>query len=177
MTHDNGEPPGATQARPAPPEPGAHGHDNRATSTTPAHDGSGTQTGIVRVVGAAIVRNRRCLAAQRSACMSLPLKWEFPGGKVETGEEPEEALVREIQEELGVDITVGPYLATGTVPHRGQTLILDIYEATLQGEAEPVAHEHATLRWVTAAELTELDWAEADRPPLRAVRAVLEATT
>ena len=61
----------------------------------------------LRVACAIIERDGRVLAAQRSAAMTLPLKWEFPGGKIEAGESPEECLIRELMEELGVTVLVG----------------------------------------------------------------------
>src|SRR5687768_3267985 len=84
----------------------------------------------IHVVGAAIIRDHRCLITQRSPTMPLPLKWEFPGGKVEPNEAPEAALAREIHEELGLTIQVGPFLARGTAPASNNRLIsLDVYAA------------------------------------------------
>lgn len=68
----------------------------------------------IEVVGAAIIAGDRCLVAQRSAQMSNPLKWEFPGGKVRVGEAPKAALRREIAEELGMSIAVGEHIGGGT---------------------------------------------------------------
>lgn len=73
----------------------------------------------VHVVGAAIVSGGRCFVAQRGEEMALPFQWEFPGGKVEDGEDPEEALAREIAEELSLEIEVGDYLGCG--PPAGAT--------------------------------------------------------
>lgn len=64
-----------------------------------------------RVVAALIVRQDRLLVCQRTAGQPMPLKWEFPGGKVESGEQPDEALRRELQEELGIDASVGEEVA------------------------------------------------------------------
>ena len=66
------------------------------------------------VVGAAIARGKKCLVTQRGPGMSLAGKWEFPGGKVESNESPRAALAREIVEELGLRISVGELLGTGT---------------------------------------------------------------
>jgi len=127
----------------------------------------------VHVVGAAIVRNPgrdgRCLAAQRGAHMRLPGKWEFPGGKVEVGEDPRVALVREVREELGLDIVVGELLGTGRDVGDDLVVRLDVYLATIaSGELQLL--EHAAVRWLAAAELDSLDWADADRPLLAALR-------
>jgi 8-oxo-dGTP diphosphatase len=103
--------------------------------------------------------------------------WEFPGGKVEPGESDLSALVREIGEELGVAIVpqafLGEVLLDGVVgggPAGSSTL--RVWWARLSG-GSPVAHEHTELRWLRADELDALDWIEADRPMLPAVRALL----
>ena len=126
----------------------------------------------VHVVGAAILEGGRCLAARRSATTSMPLKWEFPGGKVEPGEAPEEALVREIREELGVEIVVGELLGRGRGGSRGRAVVLDVYVATL-ASGRPSFAEHADHGWFAADELDGLDWPEADRPVLAALKARL----
>jgi 8-oxo-dGTP diphosphatase len=127
---------------------------------------------VVRVVGAAIVRHGRCLVAQRGAQMSSAGKWEFPGGKVEPGERPEDALAREIAEELGIVILVGPWIGRGEARARRSVIVLDVYAAELTG-GEPHPTEHAELRWLKADELSSLDWAEADVPILPSVAAWL----
>jgi 8-oxo-dGTP diphosphatase len=131
---------------------------------------------VVQVVGAAVVDGRRVLVAQRSGG-PYDGRWEFPGGKVEPGESDLSALVRECREELGVGIVpqtfLGEVLLDGSVaggPPGASTLRL--WWARIDG-GEPVAHEHAQLRWVVAEELADLDWIDADRPLLPAVRALL----
>lgn len=131
---------------------------------------------VVQVVGAAIVDGDRVLVAQRSGG-PYDGQWEFPGGKVEPGETELVGLVREIGEELGVAVVpegfLGEVLLDGVVgggPPGASTLRL--WGARLDG-GEPVAHEHAQLRWVRAEELEGLDWIAADRPLLPAVRALI----
>lgn len=118
---------------------------------------------IVKVVGAAIVRDGRCLIAQRGPSMSAPGKWEFPGGKVESGEDASTALRREIEEELGVVIVVGEHLGRGQARSPRRVIVLDVYAAELVG-GEPFAHEHGALAWVESDELDAFDWAEPDIP-------------
>jgi 8-oxo-dGTP diphosphatase len=131
---------------------------------------------VVQVVGAAIVAEGRVLVAQRSGGPYDGL-WEFPGGKVERGESDRSALVRECAEELGVTIVpqefVGEVLLDGVVGGGAPgASTLRVWWARVAG-GEPVAHEHAQLRWVRAGDLEALDWIPADRPLLPAVRAVL----
>ncbi len=116
------------------------------------------------VVAALIRRGGKILVAQRrSDCPREPLKWEFPGGKVEPGEGPEAALEREIMEELGVRITVGGLFCRSASAKGGTRVELLTYEARL-GEGEPEALGCRDLKWAGAAELGALEWAEADLP-------------
>jgi len=132
---------------------------------------------VVQVVGAAIVDGDRVLVAQRSGG-PFDGCWEFPGGKVERGESDLSALMREIREELGVSIEPQAFLGEvlldgvvgGGVPGSST---LRVWSARLSGDGLPVAHEHAQLRWVGAAELDDLEWIRADRPLLPAVRSLL----
>jgi 8-oxo-dGTP diphosphatase len=126
----------------------------------------------VHVVGAAIVRDGCCLAAQRGPAMRLPGKWEFPGGKVEAGEDPRAALTREVREELGLEVEVGELLGTGCDDAGEVAVRLDVYLASAMG-GELRLLEHGDVRWLTPAELDAVDWAEADRPLLPLLRARL----
>jgi 8-oxo-dGTP diphosphatase len=113
------------------------------------------------VVGAAIVRDGRRLAQRRAVPARLAGRWELPGGRVELGESEPAALRRECQEELGARITVLGRVGVD-VPLPGS--VLRVYSATMtEGSPEPRALEHAGLRWVSGAELAELDWLDADR--------------
>jgi 8-oxo-dGTP diphosphatase len=131
---------------------------------------------VLQVVGAAIVHDGRVLVAQRSGGPYDGL-WEFPGGKVEPGESDLAALVRECAEELGVAILPGAFLGEilldgvvgGGAPGAST---LRVWSARLAG-GDPVAHEHAQLRWMRAHELDALDWIPADRPLLPRVRSLL----
>jgi len=119
------------------------------------------------VVGAAIVRGGRVLAARRSAPAALAGGWEFPGGKVEPGESPAAALARECREELGVQIAVGELLGSADV---APGIVLHVHVAELiAGEPQPL-QDHDELRWLAADELDDVSWLPADRPVLAAVR-------
>jgi 8-oxo-dGTP diphosphatase len=122
------------------------------------------------VVGAAVVRGGRVLAARRTRPPETAGGWEFPGGKVEPGESPDEAVVREVAEELGCTVEVTGWLAP-SVPVT-ESLVLRVATARLVGgEPEPV--EHDRVRWLDVHELDEVDWLRADRPFLPEIDALL----
>jgi 8-oxo-dGTP diphosphatase len=100
------------------------------------------------------------LVAQRDRPPELAGMWELPGGKVSPGETDEEALARELHEELGVRVAVGERLG-GDVA-LSETMTLRAYRVTCTA-GTPRADDHRALRWVTVAELDELDWVPADR--------------
>jgi 8-oxo-dGTP diphosphatase len=117
----------------------------------------------VHVTCAVIKRDGLVLAAQRSASMSLPLKWEFPGGKIDHEESPEACLRRELVEEMGIHIHVGKSLPLNT--HRYPTFTVTLYPFVCSIKSgEIVLHEHAAITWLPPQELHTLDWAEADIP-------------
>lgn len=119
----------------------------------------------VPVVCAVVEREGRVLIAQRAPSKLLPLKWEFPGGKVEAHEDPAAAIVREIREELGCAVVVTRALAPFT--HDYQTVVIEMIPfvcALAPGSPEPHPHEHVALAWVPPAELRTYDLAAADWP-------------
>jgi 8-oxo-dGTP diphosphatase len=119
----------------------------------------------LHVVCALIERGGRVLVAQRPAGKSQALLWEFPGGKIEPGEAAEAALVREIGEELCVEIALGERLADAVHDYGRFSITLTPFRATLrEAGAEPRATEHVALRWCEPEELRGLDWAPADVP-------------
>ncbi|HSH12720.1 MAG TPA: (deoxy)nucleoside triphosphate pyrophosphohydrolase [Desulfurivibrionaceae bacterium] len=121
----------------------------------------------LQVSCAIIERQGLVLAAQRSAVMSHPGKWEFPGGKIVPGESAAEGLRREILEELGVELNIGRQLPPHT--HRYPALTVSLYPFVCTiSTGEPVLHEHQAIIWSPPAELSRLDWAEADLPVLAA---------
>lgn len=123
----------------------------------------------VHVACAIIERDGLVLVAQRSASMSLPLKWEFPGGKLEDGESREECLQRELREEMGAEIAVGEALAPRTHSYPDFTVTLYPFRCTLE-PGEIMLHEHEAICWLPPERLHELDWAEADWPVIDELR-------
>jgi 8-oxo-dGTP diphosphatase len=114
----------------------------------------------VRVVGAAVIRDGRVLASRRTEPARLAGQWEFPGGKVEEGETDEAALVRELEEELGVRATVGERL--GPDLPIGDTAVLRVYVAAFEGE--PALVDHDQHRWLAVDELDDVPWIPVDLP-------------
>ncbi len=122
------------------------------------------------VVGAVIVRAGQVLCARRGPVGALPGMWEFPGGKIEPGESAEQALRREILEELGCSIEVGQQITTTTHAYDFGVVRLTTYACSLT-DGEPTPTEHDEIRWVPPAKLPELDWAPADIPAVRLIAA------
>ncbi|MFH9571321.1 (deoxy)nucleoside triphosphate pyrophosphohydrolase [Streptomyces sp. NPDC017454] len=129
------------------------------------------------VVGAALVDGGRLLAARRSAPAELAGRWELPGGKVEAGEAPEAALVRELREELGVTAEPGERVP-GQWPLR-TPFVLHVWTARLlPGSAAPEPLEdHDTLRWLAPAEIWDVPWLDQDVPAVERVLAHLGLET
>ena len=122
-------------------------------------------TKTIEVVAAVIFREGKVLCVQRpeNEREYISLKWEFPGGKVEVGESREEALVREIAEELVVEIHELQYLTTVEHSYPDFHLTMHTYTCALKaGEVE--LREHLGLKWLAVEELDQLDWAAADVP-------------
>lgn len=117
----------------------------------------------IHVTCAIIERDSFVLAAQRSELMNLPLKWEFPGGKIDSGESPEDCLLRELVEELGLHVNVGKPLPPTTHQYPDFTVTLYPFICSIES-GELTLHEHTAVTWLTPKELHILDWAEADLP-------------
>ncbi|UOR13602.1 (deoxy)nucleoside triphosphate pyrophosphohydrolase [Halobacillus amylolyticus] len=118
---------------------------------------------IISVVGAVIEQEDNILCALRSPSMSLPLHWEFPGGKIQEGEKPEEALVREINEELGCTIEVKRKIVETNEDNDNTTINLSTFFSEIK-TGTPLAFEHDKIQWIHKRELNSLKWAPADIP-------------
>ncbi len=122
---------------------------------------------VVLVSCAIIECNSKILVAQRNALGSLPLKWEFPGGKLEQGETEEEGLLREIMEELSVEITIGAKLPITRRDDGWREIHLVPFVCKLV-EGQPIRlTEHEQMRWLNPEDFYSVDWAEADRKVVR----------
>ncbi|MCM3099848.1 8-oxo-dGTP diphosphatase MutT [Priestia megaterium] len=116
-----------------------------------------------KVVAAIIKEKDQLLIAQRHSKDPLAGKWEFPGGKLETGETPEECLVREIKEELQVEVEIGSFYDDNVYGFKDQAIHLLFYWAEIMnGEVTPVVHDD--VKWITIKELARFDFAPADIP-------------
>jgi len=120
----------------------------------------------VHVVGAIIENDKQeIFCALRGPEMTLPNYWEFPGGKIEQGESKEEALKREIQEELGCVIALFDHVEDTTYEYEKVIVRLETFMAKIVS-GTPIATEHAQIKWVPRKELATLNWAPADIPAI-----------
>ncbi|HOX13963.1 MAG TPA: (deoxy)nucleoside triphosphate pyrophosphohydrolase [Spirochaetia bacterium] len=117
------------------------------------------------VAGIAL-RNGLVFVARRRPGGSMGGKWEFPGGKLEPGETPEETLVREFREELGLEVRPGALLGESEFENEGVRFRLRAYRVEFDGEPSFLA-EHQDVRWLSRTELEDLDLAPSDRSLLR----------
>lgn len=118
----------------------------------------------VHVVGAIIENDKKeIFCALRSPEMTLANYWEFPGGKIEAEETPEQALAREITEEFNCSIEVGDKVEDTTYEYEKVIVRLETYKAKLLA-GEPIALEHAETKWVQREQLLQLNFAPADIP-------------
>lgn len=122
---------------------------------------------ILDVVAAIIERDGKILLAQRSEQADQPGLWEFAGGKVESGETQPQALVRELREELGIDATVGRYVASHQRDVAGRMIHLHAWHVP-QFSGTLTAYEHQALIWCTPAQALAYPLAPADIPLLEA---------
>ena len=122
----------------------------------------------IHVVGAVIEKDGKILCAQRNSNQTLPLKWEFPGGKIESGETPQKALRREIQEEMQCEIEIGNQIEDTLYEYDFAIVHLTTFYCRLT-RGTPVLTEHAAIEWLGRDELASLDWAPADVPAIEKI--------
>ena len=116
---------------------------------------------VVRVPCAVIEHDGKVLAGQRSAALSFPLQWEFPGGKLEKGETDEQALFREIMEELNVAVEIVDKLPETSKDQGWREIVLVPFVCKVD-TTDFILTEHEQIRWLDAEDLPTLDWTEAD---------------
>ena len=126
----------------------------------------------VPVVAALMRRTGKVLVGQRPEGASLAGQWEFPGGKIELGESPEDALQRELKEELGIDAEIGPLKMVATHTY-GKTGILFLFYDVKFWKGQIKMQQHPDLRWVTPKELAQLDLPEANTKFLKQILGLL----
>ena len=117
---------------------------------------------MTEVVAALIWRGEKFMICQRPAHKSRGLLWEFVGGKVEAGETKEEALVRECQEELAIQLSVGEVFMDVTHQYPDLTMHLTLFHATI-AEGEPQKLEHNDIKWITPQEIPNYEFCPADK--------------
>jgi 8-oxo-dGTP diphosphatase len=126
-----------------------------------------------RVVAALIFRDQKILVCQRTRHQTMPLKWEFPGGKIEPGEQPRDALRRELDEELGIEATIGEEVARIRHDYKNGAVVELRFFAVREYSGELENRIFKDMRWANRSELLSFDFLEAD---LGLVRNLVEGT-
>ena len=124
---------------------------------------------MIDVVAAVVMRNGKYMIARRAPGKHLAGYWEFPGGKIEEGESPEDSLQREIEEEFGVYAQVGAYLGENVHGYGDKTVRLMAYEATVEQDIHQ-STDHDQIEWVELNQMDDYPLATADVPLLRYLR-------
>jgi len=122
----------------------------------------------IYVVGAVIMKDGEVLCAQRGRTKTLPYKWEFPGGKIDAGESLQEALRREINEEMLCKVEVGEQIEHTVYEYDFGIVHLTTFYCELI-EGEPALTEHESIKWLLPNDLFALDWAPADIPTVEKI--------
>jgi 8-oxo-dGTP diphosphatase len=140
----------------------ARATDGGRGSQSPRRSQRGFVPSVKRVVAALIFRDDLILVCQRTRHQTMPLKWEFPGGKIEEGEQPRDALHRELNEELGIDATVGEEVARIRHEYKSGSAVELCFYAVRQYKGEIENRIFKDLRWANPSELPSFDFLEAD---------------
>ena len=125
----------------------------------------------VKVVAAIIIHNKHIFATQRGYG-DFKDGWEFPGGKIEPGETPQQALAREIEEELDTEIEVGDYLETIEYDYPSFHLSMDCFFCMIKS-GDLVLREHEAAKWLTVETLDDVDWLPADKVLIEQIKRYL----
>ena len=126
---------------------------------------------MVRVVAGVVMEEGRVMVTRRGPHVRLAGLWEFPGGKVEDGEDDHTALARELWEELQIRVEVGECVGENIHTEERGPFCLVAYRATIM-EGRPVLSDHDEIAWITPDKLSQLDWAPADIPLLAKIKTV-----
>ena len=118
---------------------------------------------MTRVTAAILVHNGRILIAQRRSPDNLAGKWEFPGGKIENHESPQQCLIREMREEFGIDAVVGDFFGESTYHYDKGAVQLLAYHTIWEGGSFKL-NAHSAIRWVSLNQLQDFEFAPADKP-------------
>ena len=121
------------------------------------------------VVAGAIIKNGKVFSAQRGNSGKTAFKWEFPGGKINPGETPEQALARELQEELSINVKVHELIYQVVDEYEDVILHIDTYRCELLS-GTPTLSEHIALAWSNKDELDKLEFSPADDPVLAKIK-------
>lgn len=128
---------------------------------------------MIPVTAAIILQNNQVLAARRAPHKHMGGYWEFPGGKIEIGETPEQSLARELLEEMGITVQVGEHFYTNQHDYGEKQIMLTAYFCSwLEGDL--TLNDHDTIKWCASNALLSLDWAPADIPIVQALVAAME---
>lgn len=123
---------------------------------------------MIKVAAAVVIQNKTCLITRRSPGQSLAGAWEFPGGKIEPGEIPEQCLVRELQEELSIKVSVGQFIGESRFEYPSGSIVLMAYQADwISGKLTLSVHD--AYAWVTEQQLCLYNYPPADLPIIQAL--------
>lgn len=127
----------------------------------------------IEVSAAVLINENLIFCAQRKDSGPLAKKWEFPGGKLEVGETPAEALHRELNEELNLNVEIGDYIMT--VEHQYPTFHITMHAFFCDiKDKNIILNEHLDSKWLSVDQLDQLDWAEADVPIVEKVKTLVK---
>lgn len=132
---------------------------------------------VIVAVGAVIInKDLKMLIAKRPFDKPMPYKWEFPGGKLEEGESLQACCIREIKEELTVDIEVQEYLGYEDIEYKHTMFCLHLYTASLKDESQSIRlNEHDEVQWVGLEDFDRYDFPASKLPFIKQLKKVLDA--